>query len=74
MSKLPSGIYEQVINSNIEEKIRRLIAESVQIDKESLKNYETSVILSQYLTPVLKKSLEFYSEKSDPSIIEQIAY
>jgi superfamily II DNA or RNA helicase/HKD family nuclease len=74
MSKLPSGIYEQVINSQIEEKIKRLSGNSIQIDTESLKNYETSVILSQYLTPVLKKSLEFYTDKSDISITEQIAY
>ncbi|MEI6841951.1 MAG: DUF3427 domain-containing protein, partial [Methanomicrobiales archaeon] len=74
MNKLPSGIYEQVINSQIEEKIRRLTADSIQVGKESLKNYETSVILSQYLTPVLKKSFEFYDEKSDSSITQLVAY
>lgn len=76
MSELSSGIYEQVINSQIEEKIRQLKTALIRTDPEteSLQHYETSVILSQYLTPVLKKSLEFISEKSDSSIPEQIGY
>jgi superfamily II DNA or RNA helicase len=73
VKKLQSGIYEKVINTHIEEKIRELRLNIDQINKESLKKFDSSVILAQYLTPVLKKSLDFLQDATDYPLPEQIS-
>lgn len=73
MKKLQSGIYEQIINIYIQEKIQELGLDTNQINKESLKKFDSSVILAQYLTRILKKSLDFLQDISDYPIPEQIS-
>ncbi|MCK9591579.1 MAG: DEAD/DEAH box helicase family protein, partial [Methanoregula sp.] len=69
MKSLPHGLYEQLINTHIEEKLR---LQGITISKSLLKNFDSPVLLSQYLGPILKKSLEFL-ENSESSTSEQIA-
>ena len=70
MKSLPHGLYEQLINTHLEEKLRRL---GITISKDNLKNFDSSVLLSQYISPVLKKSLEFLDNSQGSSVPEQIA-
>ncbi|MDO8873594.1 MAG: DEAD/DEAH box helicase family protein [Methanoregula sp.] len=69
MKPLPHGLYEQLINTHLEEKLRQ---QGITISKDALKNFDSSVLLSQYLGPVLKKSLGFL-EDYEGSASEQIA-
>ena len=73
MRNLSAGLYEQIINSHLEEKFQKLGIKTEQITKENLKNFDSSVLLTQYLNPVLKKSLEFLEDSQDTSVHEQIA-
>lgn len=66
MKPLPHGLYEQLINTDLEEKLH---GQSTR--KDSLKNFDSPVLLAQYLGPVLKKSLAFL-EDSEGSTSEQI--
>jgi superfamily II DNA or RNA helicase/HKD family nuclease len=70
MKSLPHGLYEQLINYHLEEK---LCGQTITISKDYLKNFNSSVLLSQYITPVLKKSLEFLENSQGSTIPEQIA-
>ncbi|MDO9034055.1 MAG: DUF3427 domain-containing protein [Methanoregula sp.] len=69
MKSLPLGLYEQLINKHLEEKLR---LQGITISKDNLKNFDSTVLLSQYLGPVLKKSLAFL-EDAEGSASEQIA-
>ena len=69
MKPLPHGLYEQLINTHLEEKLSE---KGITINKDSLKNFDSPVLLAQYLGPILKKSLEFL-EDSGGSASEQIA-
>ena len=73
MKKLSVGLYEQIINSHLEEKFQKLGIKTEHITKENLKNYDSTVLLAQYLNPVLKKSLEFLENSQEASVQEQIA-
>jgi superfamily II DNA or RNA helicase len=73
MRKLSVGLYEQIINSHLEEKFLKLGIKTEHITKDNLKNFDSAVLLSQYLNPVLKKSLEFLQDSQNASIQEQIA-
>ena len=46
MKSLPHGLYEQLINTHLEEKLRE---QGITISKDALKNFDSPVILSQYL-------------------------
>jgi superfamily II DNA or RNA helicase len=70
MKSLPHGLYEQLINTHLEEKLRQ---QGITIRKDALKNFDSSILLSQYLGPVLKKSLEFLEDSQGSTIPEQIA-
>lgn len=70
MKSLPHGLYEQLINTNVKEKLRE---QRITISKDALKNFDSPVLLSQYLGPVLKKSLEFLEDSQGSTIPEQIA-
>ena len=63
MKPLPHGLYEQLINTRLEEKLR---GQGITISKDALKNFNSSVLHSQYLGPVLKKSLEFLEDSQGP--------
>ena len=69
MKSLPHGLYEQLINTHLEEKLRE---QGITISKDALKNFDSPVLLSQYLGPVLKKSLEFLEDSQGSTIAEQI--
>ncbi|MCK9580308.1 MAG: DEAD/DEAH box helicase family protein, partial [Methanoregula sp.] len=70
MKSLPHGLYEQLINTHLEEKLRK---QGITISKDALKNFDSPVLLAQYLGPVLKKSLEFLEDSQGSTIAEQIA-
>ncbi|MGB2674873.1 MAG: hypothetical protein WBC56_07995, partial [Methanoregula sp.] len=70
MKLLPHGLYEQLINTHLEEKLRE---QGITISKDALKNFNSPVLLSQYLGPILKKSLEFLENSADSNVSEQIA-
>ena len=70
MKSLPHGLYEQLINTHLEEK---LCEQGIAIKKDPLKNFDSSFLLAQYLGPVLKKSLEFLEDSQGSTIAEQIA-
>lgn len=72
MKELSPGLYEQIINSHLEEKLHKIGIDTEQIKKENLKNFDSPVLLAQYLDPLVKKSLEFLGDSSDTSIQEQI--
>ena len=59
MKPLPHGLYEQLINTHLEGKLQ-----GQNINKDSLKNFDSPVVLTQYLAPVLRRSLEFLEESS----------
>ena len=60
MKSLPHGLYEQLINTRFEEKLRE---QGITISKDALKNFDSPVLLAQYPGPVLKKSLEFWNRE-----------
>ena len=70
MKSLPHGLYEQLINSHLEEKLRE---QGITISKDALKNFDSPVLLSQYLSSILKKSLEFLEDSTGSNVPEQIA-
>ena len=53
--------------------MQKLGVKTEHITKENLKNFDSAVLLTQYLNPVLKKSLEFLEDSQDSSTHEQIA-
>lgn len=61
MKKLAYGIYEQLINELVHEKI--IADDNVVVDKEKLDEAEASDILAKYLAEVAKKSLELVTVK-----------
>lgn len=54
---LKQGLYEQVINSEIQEQLKNLEEEKFIIDKSKIDNAEAKVILSQYISKVIRKAL-----------------
>ena len=61
---------KQLNNTHLEEKLRE---QGITISKDALKNFKSPVLLSQYLGPILKKSLEFLENSADSNVSEQIA-
>ncbi len=68
MKSLPHGLYEQLINTHLEEKLR---GQGIPLSKDNLKNFDSSVLLSQYLSPVLKKSLEFLENSQGSTVLNR---
>lgn len=54
---MKQGLYEQVINSEIQEQLKNLEEEKFIIDKSKIDNAEAKVILSQYISKVIRKAL-----------------
>lgn len=65
--QMAQGIYEQVINEEIKEKLKALDVDKYLIEKESIDVEEAKTVLSNYISLVIKKSLRFIREnyKSD---------
>lgn len=75
MNLLKQGLYEQVINSEIQEQLNNLEHEKFIIDKSKIDNEESKAILSQYISKVIRKSLNYIrdNEKDDSDkLLKQI--
>lgn len=60
---MKQGLYEQVINSKIEEQLKNLEEEKFIIEKSKIDNTEAKVILSQYISKVIRKALNYIRDK-----------
>ena len=60
---MKQGLYEQVINTEIQEQLNKLENEKFIIDKSKIDNEEAKAILSQYISQVIRKSLNYIREK-----------
>lgn len=69
--ELKNGLYEQVINKTILEKIERF-GENKIIQKNDIDNAESSIVLAQYISGVVRKALNIVEGDSDNRIYKQI--
>ena len=60
---MKQGLYEQVINSEIQEQLKNLEHEKFIIDKSKIDNEEAKAILSQYIAQLIRKSLNYIRDK-----------
>lgn len=60
---MKQGLYEQVINKEILGNLSSLEKEKFIIDKEKIDKEEAKVILTQYISKVIKKSLNYIRDK-----------
>jgi len=67
---LSNGIYEQLINKIISEKIDVLTGDNFYFKKSKIEKHEASVILTQYLTKIINFALNLIS--GEDSIEKQI--
>ena len=75
MNLLKEGLYEQVINTEIKQYLNELENEKFIIDKSNIDKEEAKVVLSQYISKVIRKSLNYIrdKEKSDEdNLLKQI--
>ena len=72
---LKEGLYEQVINKEILEQLNNLEQEKFIIDKDQIDKEEAKAILSQYISQVIRKSLNYIRDKEkedSEKLIKQI--
>lgn len=62
--KLKNGLYEQVINNIISEEISEIDENNKLIQKEFIDEEESTQILTQYLSVVVKKGLSYYDKSN----------
>lgn len=60
---MKEGLYEQIINKEILEQLNNLEQEKFIIDKDKIDKEEAKAILSQYITQVIRKSLNYIRDK-----------
>lgn len=60
---MKQGLYEQVINSEIQEQLKNLEHEKFIIDKSKIDNEEAKAILSQYIAQIIRKALNYIRDK-----------
>lgn len=60
---MKQGLYEQVINTEIQEQLNNLENEKFIIDKSYIDNEEAKAILSQYISKVIRKALNYIRDK-----------
>lgn len=60
---MKEGLYEQVINQDIIEKLNTLEKEKFIINKSDIDKEEAKAILSQYIAQVIRKSLNYIRDK-----------
>lgn len=60
---MKQGLYEQVINNEIQEQLKDLENEKFIIDKSKIDNAEAKTILSQYISKVIRKALNYIRDK-----------
>lgn len=61
---LKQGIYEQIINQDLKQKLQQLNINQYLIEKESLDVEEAKTILSTYISSIIKKALRFIRESN----------
>jgi superfamily II DNA or RNA helicase len=61
---LKEGVYEQLINKELKEKLKQLNLDTYLIEKENLDVEEAKTILSAYISSVVKKALRFIRENN----------
>ncbi|MBL4934253.1 DUF3427 domain-containing protein [Clostridium sp. YIM B02515] len=61
---LKEGVYEQIINRELKQKLKQLSLDKYLIEKEELDVEEAKTILSAYISSVVKKALRFIRENS----------
>lgn len=72
---LKQGLYEQVINLEIQKQLESLEHEKFIIEKSKIDNEEAKAILSQYISKVIRKSLNYIRDKEkedSDKLIKQI--
>ncbi|MDO4535569.1 MAG: DUF3427 domain-containing protein [Clostridium perfringens] len=60
---MKQGLYEQVINKEILDKLNGLEKEKFIIDKEKIDKEEAKVVLSKYISNVIRRSLNYIRDK-----------
>ena len=60
---LKEGLYEQIINKGILQKLNNLEQEKFIIDKDKIDKEEAKAILSQYISQIIRKSLNYIRDK-----------
>ncbi len=61
---LKEGVYEQIINRELKQKLKQLSLDKYLIEKEELDVEEAKTILSAYISSIVKKALRFIRENS----------
>jgi superfamily II DNA or RNA helicase len=61
---LKEGVYEQLINKDLKEKLKQLNLDKYLIEKENLDVEEAKTILSAYISSVVKKALRLIRENN----------
>ena len=72
---MKEGLYEQVIKKEILQQLKSIEQEKFIIDKDKMEKEEAKVILSQYITQVIRKSLNYIRDKEkedSEKLIKQI--
>lgn len=72
---MKEGLYEQIINKEILEQLNNLEQEKFIIDKDKIDKAEAKAILSQYISQVIRKSLNYIRDKEkedSEKLIKQI--
>ena len=60
---MKEGLYEQVINKEILQQLNKIEQENFIIDKDKIDKEEAKAILSQYISQVIRKSLNYIRDK-----------
>lgn len=73
---MKTGLYEEVINNKLKEKLRQQLAEikELQIDKAPVDRAEAYKVLSKYLAAVVEKSLSQIGGNDDNSLEKQVQF
>ena len=74
-AKLKEGLYEQIINKEIQQQLNNLEQEKFIIDKDKIDKEEAKAILSQYISQIIRKSLNYIRDKEkedSEKLIKQI--
>ena len=61
---MKEGLYEQVINKNILDNLNELGSENFFIDKEVIETQEAKVILTNYISTVIRRALGYVRDKT----------
>ena len=72
---LKEGLYEQIINKEIQQQLNNLEQEKFIIDKDKIDKEEAKAILSQYISQIIRKSLNYIRDKEkedSEKLIKQI--